>query len=182
MARSMRNSHLNQLGTSTIVDLQSTLSGKVAQDRATDLLREDHTQLRALFDQYRRAASERWDNRQALAEEICMQLEVHSRVEEEIFYPAIFRIDARFVVRALEAHAEITERIAQVKEHSPDDPLYDAVIAQIMCEFEPHVLEEERLLDVLERRVPEALGVLRARITRRKEQLTGSTQEIEGRS
>ena len=55
MARSMRNSHLNQLGTSTIVDLQSTLSGKVAQDRATDLLREDHTQLRALFDQYRRS-------------------------------------------------------------------------------------------------------------------------------
>jgi hypothetical protein len=51
-----------------------------------------------------------------------------------------------------------------------------------MCEFEAHVLEEERLFDVLERRVPEALGVLRARITRRKEQLTGSTQEIEGRS
>ena len=177
-----RQCTLNESAGSTTVDMQSTLSGKFAQDRATDLLREDHRKLRELLAQYRRAMAEQWDNRQSLAEEICMQLEVHSRVEEEIFYPAIRRIDVRFVPHALAQHALIAERIARVKSRAPQDPLYDADMAEIMCLFEPHAVEEERLFEVLERRVPEALGVLRARITRRKEQLTGSTQEMEGRS
>jgi len=59
---------------------------------------------------------------------------------------------------------------------------YDAAISELQRLVEPHMDDEEALFERLEERVPEALGVLRAKIVKRKEQLTGSTQEMEGRS
>src|SRR3954453_4608404 len=161
--------------------MQSALSGKVAGDRATDLLREDHRKIRELFEQYERAIAEQWDTRQSLAEEISMQLEVHSRVEEEIFYPAIRRIDAEFVSHAIEQHQAVDKIIERVKQSS-EEVHYDAAISELQRVFEPHMEDEEALFECLEKRVPEALGLLRAKIVKRKEQLTGSTQEMEGRS
>ena len=163
------------------MDMQSALSGKDTGERATDLLREDHRKVRELFAQYERAIAEQWDTRQSLAEDISMQVEVHSRVEEEIFYPAINRIDANFVAHAKQQHQaidEITERLKQ----SPDAVDYDRAIRELQTVFEPHVDEEEALFQHLEERVPEALALLRTKIVKRKEQLTGSTQEMEGRS
>ncbi len=164
------------------MDMDSVLSGKSSQGRATDLLREDHRKLSDLFAQYARAMSEKWDSRRSLAEEICMQLDVHTRVEEDVFYPAIRRIDARFVEQALEQHHAIEERIAKIEHDVPEHVDYDEIMGEIMRSFTPHVAAEERLFDELEQRVPEALGVLRAKIMRRKEELTGSTQDMEGRS
>ena len=165
----------------TKVDMQSALSGKATGDRATDLLREDHRKVRELFEQYERAIAEQWDTRQSLAEEISMQLEVHSRVEEEIFYPAIRRIDAEFVAHAIEQHQAVDQIIERLKQSS-EEVHYDAAISELQRLVEPHMDDEEALFERLEERVPEALGLLRAKIVKRKEQLTGSTQEMEGRS
>jgi hemerythrin superfamily protein len=164
------------------MDMQSALSGKVAKDRATDLLREDHQQIRGLCTQYGQAIAERWENRQSLAEEICMQLEVHSCVEEEIFYPAIERIASEFVAHAQEQHHALGECIDRIKQHAPDDPQYDLTMRSLMELFERHATEEEATFPLLEERVPDALIVLRTKIMQRKEQLTGSTREMEGRS
>jgi hypothetical protein len=164
------------------MDMQSALSGKAVQDRATNLLREDHNKVRELFGEYERAMAEHWATRQSLAEEICMQLEVHSHVEQEIFYPAIQRLDAALVAHALEQHHAIDQCIARLKEQAPEDPQYAAAVREMMRIFEPHAADEERLFEVLEQRVPGALAVLCAKIMRRKEQLTGSTEEMEGRS
>jgi hemerythrin HHE cation binding domain-containing protein len=164
------------------MDMQSALSGKTAQDRATDLLREDHRTVRELLTQYERAMAEQWDTRQGIAEEICMQLEAHARVEEEIFYPAIARVDASFIAHAREQHEAMNEQIQRVKQPSVDIVQYDAAMRELNRLFDPHILEEEQLFALLERRVPEALYRLRAKIVRCKEQLTGSTQEMQGRS
>ncbi|HEY9379704.1 MAG TPA: hemerythrin domain-containing protein, partial [Burkholderiales bacterium] len=56
---------------------------------ATDLLRADHATVRALFDEYQNAMDEDAAARQVIAQEICMQLEIHHRVELELFYPAV---------------------------------------------------------------------------------------------
>jgi hypothetical protein len=164
------------------MDMQSALSGKTAKDRATDLLREDHQQIRGLCAQYRQAIAERWENRQGIAEEICMQLEVHASVEEEIFYPAIKRIDAGFVAQALEQHHALAECIAGIKQHAPVDEQYDATMCSLMALFDSHSIEEESTFLLLEERVPDGLIVLRTKIMQRKEELTGSTREMEGRS
>ena len=174
-------SHWPWMCEATELDMQSALSGKAASDRATDLLREDHRKVRELFAQYERAVADQWDTRRSLAEEISMQLEVHSRVEEEIFYPAIGRIDAAFVSQAMQQHQAIDETIQRLKQ-SAEDSHYDSAMRELRALFEPHADQEEALFQSLEERVPEALGLLRAKIVKRKEQLTGSTQEMEGRS
>src|SRR5215208_4145768 len=122
--------------------MQSALSGKVAGDRATDLLREDHRKLGELYAQYEVAIAEQWDIRQSLAEEISMQLEVHSRVEAEIFYPAIRRISAEFVVYAIQQHQAFDEIIERLKQSS-EESHYDAAIGDLQRLCEPHMDEEE---------------------------------------
>src|SRR5690349_7762812 len=162
--------------------MQSALSGKKASGLATDLLREDHGKVRELFAQYREAAAERSDTRQSLAEEVCMQLEVHAQVEEEIFYPAIRGIQPSFATHAHEAHHAVAEQINRLKESTSDDSEYDRTMDLIMELCEPDFSEEERVFAILEERVPQALGLMRAKMVQRKEQLTGSTREMEGRS
>jgi hemerythrin-like domain-containing protein len=54
---------------------------------ATDLLRQQHRELRVLLKEVLRADSPR--ERRALLHEIAARLEVHTRIEEEIFYPAL---------------------------------------------------------------------------------------------
>jgi hemerythrin HHE cation binding domain-containing protein len=186
VARNVHNVAGGHGGSSTFrtikLDMQSALSDKTARGLATSLLREDHRKVRELFGEYERAVRENWDTRQSIAEEICMQIELHSRVEEEIFYPAIERLCVEFVADAQRRHHALDERIAHLKQQTTDNAQYDAAMRELHELFEPHAREEEQLFGMLEERVPEALGLLRAKIVRRKEQLAGSTQDMEGRS
>src|SRR5690349_6203381 len=53
---------------------------------AITLLKNDHRKVEQLFEQYQQ--SDRRAEKQRLAREICQQLIVHTKLEEEIFYPA----------------------------------------------------------------------------------------------
>jgi hypothetical protein len=61
-----------------------------AREDAIQLLTEDHKQVKTLFKSYEKlaeaAGSE--EEKQALAEQICLMLTVHATAEEDIFYPA----------------------------------------------------------------------------------------------
>ena len=56
---------------------------------ATDLLREDHHKVKDLFREFDDADDA--TRRKTIAEQTFMELEIHSQIEEEIFYPAIRR-------------------------------------------------------------------------------------------
>ena len=53
---------------------------------AIELLKADHRQAEQLFEQFESARSK--DRKQELARQVCQALEVHTKIEEEIFYPA----------------------------------------------------------------------------------------------
>src|ERR1700745_2353986 len=55
-----------------------------AKQDAIALLKADHRKVEALFEKYETARSKK----QELAKQICMELTVHTIIEEEIFYPA----------------------------------------------------------------------------------------------
>jgi hemerythrin superfamily protein len=58
---------------------------------ATQLLKKDHTTVKALFKEFEKAGDRAYQKKQGLFAEIKGELEVHMKVEEEIFYPAVKR-------------------------------------------------------------------------------------------
>ena len=152
-------------------------------DMGTDLLRADHAVVRQLFDEFQDAMDEDGNARQAIAQEICMQLELHSRVELEVFYPAIREEDESFIDNAVEDHEEIAGTIAEIRELPASSDEYDDYIMELMDMVEEHVTEEEEVLfPELEERIPETLIALTEEIIAFKERVVGSTEDLEGRS
>ena len=60
-----------------------------AQD-AVALLKADHREVEELFAQFEKAKGE--GRKQELATKICTALKVHTKIEEEIFYPEFLRV------------------------------------------------------------------------------------------
>jgi hemerythrin superfamily protein len=53
---------------------------------AVQLLKTDHKQVRKLFEQFRDASD---DDKGSIASRLFTELDIHSKVEEELFYPAV---------------------------------------------------------------------------------------------
>jgi hemerythrin superfamily protein len=113
---------------------------------AIDLLDADHLAVHALFASYRDLVRRRAPalKRRALAEEICMELTIHARLEEELFYPAVREAlqDEDLLDEAEEQHGSQREFVAQILATSPEDALYDARVAVLGDYVERHVAQE----------------------------------------
>ena len=110
---------------------------------AVAMLKADHTKVSGLFEQFEksRAAS----TKKKLVAQICMELTVHTTLEEEIFYPAVKAAlkDHELVPEANVEHAAVKDLIAQVKGLEPDGEMYDARV-KVMGEFVKHHVKEEQ--------------------------------------
>ena len=113
---------------------------------AIDLLDADHLAVHALFESYRDLVRRRAPalKRRALAEEICIELTIHARLEEELFYPAVREAlhDEDLLDEAEEQHGSQREFVAQILATSADDALYDARVAVLSYYVERHVRQE----------------------------------------
>lgn len=113
---------------------------------AIDLLDADHLAVHALFHSYRELVRTRAGalQRRALAEEICIELTIHARLEEELFYPAVRDAlrDDELVDAAEGQHCSQREFVAQILATPPEDELYDAKVAVLADYVERHVREE----------------------------------------
>lgn len=147
---------------------------------AIDLLDADHLAVHAMFDTYHQLARTRAPalQRRALAEEICMELTIHARLEEELFYPAMREAlgDEDLLDEAEDAHGSQRDFIAQILASAADDELYDARVALLAEYVQRHVRKERE--EVFNRVLASRLDLhsLARRITQRKEELR-SVQE-----
>jgi hemerythrin superfamily protein len=113
---------------------------------AIDLLDADHLAVHALFQSYRELVRTHADaiQRRALAEEICMELTIHAKLEEELFYPAVREAlrDDDLVDEAEDQHGSQRDFVAQILTAPPDDELYDTRVAVLSEYVERHVRQE----------------------------------------
>ena len=111
----------------------------MAEPQFTDaiaLLKADHRKVEDLFEKFEAAKSA--DRKQALAHEICVELKIHTLLEEEIFYPAF-----RGLIEAYVEHDGAKVLINDIEAGSPDDDFYAAKVKGLSEEIKHHVHEEE---------------------------------------
>ena len=113
---------------------------------AIDLLDADHLEVHGLFQSYRELVRTGAPalQRRALAEEICMELTIHAKVEEELFYPAVREAlqDDELLDDAEGEHGSQRELMAQILATAAEDELYDARVAVLSDYVERHVRNE----------------------------------------
>lgn len=141
---------------------------------AIDLLDADHLEVHALFQAYRELVRTRAPalQRRTLAEEICLELTIHAKLEQELFYPAMREAlhDDDVADAAEEQHGGERELIARILASAPEDPLYDQRVAALAEHVVRHVREERE--QVFNRALASQLdlaSMARAITTRREE-------------
>lgn len=138
----------------------------------TGMIRLDHTHVLATFHKYDANASA--SNRQALVDMACLALEIHTQLEEEIFYPAMREVAAEneVLTKSVPEHDQVRDLIGQLRSMTPDDASYTSTFMQLMRSVIHHVADEETvLLPEAERLLAGRLSELGAEMTKRRLQL-----------
>lgn len=116
---------------------------------AIALLKQDHRTVEELFAKFEKASGD--GRKQELAEQICLELSVHAKIEEEIFYPACEgKVDEDLLKESYVEHDGAKLLIAEIMAGGPKaDEYYDAKVTVLQEEIEHHVEEEEKRMEGL---------------------------------
>jgi general stress protein YciG len=143
--------------------------------KATDVLRGDHRKVEALFAQYDTTNGEH-AQKETLIKEICQELDIHTRLEEEIFYPfiqvSLNDEGEQLVTEAMNEHNMVKNLIEQLNSMIPGEAACDAAMQQLKESVTHHVEEEEKeMLPKAEQRLSDQLEPLGTRLQQYKQQL-----------
>jgi hemerythrin superfamily protein len=107
------------------------------------LLKADHREVEGYFKAFKRSDSAA--EKRTLAEKICHALKTHTRIEEEIFYPAFIEAtgDTAMHDEALIEHDGAKKLIAEIETGSQADSMFDARVTVLSEMIKHHVKEEE---------------------------------------
>jgi hemerythrin superfamily protein len=114
---------------------------------AIELLTTDHNRVRGLFQRFKEAKEgDDLETMQALAASMRQELDVHTTIEEEIFYPAVRSMgdeENEAVAEGLEEHHEVKVLLAELQEVEPTDDAWTAKWTVVIENVEHHAGEEE---------------------------------------
>jgi hypothetical protein len=139
----------------------------------TNLIRMDHAQVLASFHQYSLADSP--GSRRALAQALCLSLEIHAQLMEEIFLPALHGVgrDRDVLAQSQDALHTIRAGVADLRSMQAMDALYEQSLMQMMRTALHYLADLETiLLPDAELLLADRLGELGAQMLRRRLMLT----------
>lgn len=113
---------------------------------AIALLKADHRKVEELFERFENARGD--GSKEKIAHDICLELTVHAKIEEEIFYPACEgKIEQDLLEEAYVEHDGAKVLIAEIEAGAPSDEFYDAKVKVLSEQIEHHVGEEEKRME-----------------------------------
>ena len=138
---------------------------------AIAMLRADHERVQEMFDRFEKARG--GERKQKLVAQICRELEIHTQLEEDVFYPAVRAAidDDDLMDEATVEHQSAKDLIAQLQEMSSGDALFDAKVTVLGEYVAHHVKEEHTEMFPKARRSDVDLAELGAQMRERKEAL-----------
>ena len=136
-------------------------------ESAIALLMEDHEYVKKAFRAFDKMDEE---DQPALVKQVCAALKVHTRIEEEIFYPAVRKAikDPDLMNEAEVEHDSAKSLIRQLERMKPSDPKFAATFTVLGEYVNHHVKEEEEEMFPKVRRARVNLKALGARLMGRK--------------
>ncbi|HSP54499.1 MAG TPA: hemerythrin domain-containing protein [Dehalococcoidia bacterium] len=144
---------------------------------ANTMLRKDHRRVKELFRRFENTEDKR--EQKAIADQAIFELDIHSRLEEEIYYPAVRKMSGdvdEIMNEAEEEHHVVDVLMQELLKMEPSDPMFAAKFTVMSENVEHHIDEEESEM------LPKAaeLGMskmedLGARMERRKQELMRGT-------
>jgi len=147
---------------------------------ALDLLTADHNRVRGLFARFQTAEGSDDGEAARLAAMIFEELEVHTKIEEELFYPTVGEGSEEIhelVTEGIEEHHVVDELMAEARTLSPSDETWAAKLKVLIENVEHHAEEEEQELFPLVRKAfdAEARQEMGRRLEARKAEMGAPT-------
>ena len=114
---------------------------------ALDLLIADHNRVRGLFSRFQAAVdADHTDEAATLAADIFRELEVHTTIEEQTFYPRVHDVTeevGEVVDEGLEEHHVVRLLMEEIAQLEPSDDQWKAKMTVLVESVEHHAGEEE---------------------------------------
>jgi Hemerythrin HHE cation binding domain len=145
---------------------------------ATALLKKQHKDVRGLFEEVLEVEDP--ESRRQLCERIGQELMVHTKIEEEIFYPAVRELGDKgeeMVAEAFEEHHVVDLVLAELPEVDPEDERFHAKMTVLQELVDHHAKEEEKEMFKLAQKLgKQELAELGERMQARAEELKGEAK------
>lgn len=127
----------------TLTRTTSTFKSASSPADAIALLRADHERLRSLFADYEATHLE--SDKRALVADICLAMRVHTRIDEDVFYPAIDAIvhAPRPGCTSALARPAVSGLIELLEATSTDLSTLDRLVGELAEQFRRHVRDEQ---------------------------------------
>jgi hemerythrin-like domain-containing protein len=122
-------------------------SASSAREAVLDLLREDHKRVKKAFRDFEKLDGEKHGEMGSeLVARVCTDLEMHARLEEELFYPGVRESlgEDAMVDEAEVEHLSAQRLIDDLRAMSPEDEKYAATFTVLGEYVKHHVREEEQ--------------------------------------
>jgi hemerythrin superfamily protein len=138
---------------------------------AIALLKEDHRTVEKLFKDFENAKGE--GRKETLARRICLELSIHTKIEEEIFYAACDgKVEEDLLKEAFVEHDSAKLLVAEIEAgNGQSDDFFDAKVQVLSEQIEHHVEEEEKELFPQVRKADIDLKALGEQLAQRKREL-----------
>jgi hemerythrin superfamily protein len=112
---------------------------------AFQLLKEDHKKVAGIFEKLEPTTERGVKTREELFTQLKNELDVHARIEETIFYPALRDADEThdIILEGYEEHKVVKGLLAELDKLPKDDEKWGAKLKVLQENVEHHVEEEE---------------------------------------
>jgi iron-sulfur cluster repair protein YtfE (RIC family) len=149
---------------------------------AIQMIRQDHRKVEGLFKKFDQAKSNGVKKR--ICDQVIAELEVHTKLEEEIFYPAVRKKlgEQNMVEEAEQEHQQAKDIIQELKTMDGQDEQLEEKFSELVECIKHHVEEEQSEM------LPKAdesdmdLAHYGEQMTERKKELTGKTRTRRAKS
>ena len=142
------------------------------------MLKGDHKNVKALFDQFEGTDDER--TQMQVARKALDELKVHAAIEEEIFYPAVEAMvdDAEVMAEATQEHHVVHFLIDELERGNLDHDTFHAKFIVLAENVRHHIKEEEGEMMPKIDRDKTKMGELASRMAERKQELMQNPDAI----